>query len=41
VDYTQSLLIFGVIGVGAIATSSLLLWLDRKRHYGLESPNIA
>ena len=41
VDYTHSLLIFGVIGVCAIATSSLLLWLDRKRHYGLESPNIA
>ncbi len=41
VDYTQSLLIFGVIGVGAIITSALLLWMDRKRHYGLESPNIS
>ena len=40
VDYTHSLLIFAVIGVGAIVTSSLLLWLDRKRHYGLEAPNI-
>ena len=40
VDYTHSLLIFGVIGVGAIITSSALLWLDRRRHYGLESPNI-
>ena len=40
VDYTDSLLIFGVIGVGAIVTSTLLLWMDRKRHYGLESPNI-
>ncbi len=40
VDYTHSLIIFGVIGVGAIITSSLLLWMDRKRHYGLESPNI-
>jgi len=41
VDYTHSLLIFGVIGVGAIITSSALLWLDRRRHYGLESPNIS
>ena len=41
VDYTQSLLIFGVIGVGAIITSALLLWMDCKRHYGLESPNIS
>ncbi|MBR7012977.1 MAG: MFS transporter [Muribaculaceae bacterium] len=41
VDYTQSLLIFGVIGVGAIINSALLLWTDRKRHYGLESPNIS
>ena len=41
VDYTHSLIIFGIIGVGAIVTSSLLLWMDRKRHYGLESPNIS
>ena len=41
VDYTHSLIIFGIIGVGAIVTSALLLWMDRKRHYGLESPNIA
>ena len=41
VDYTNSLIIFAIIGVGAIVTASLLLWLDRKRHYGLESPNIA
>lgn len=41
VDYTHSLLIFGVIGLGAIVTASLLLWLDRKRHYGLEDPNIS
>ena len=41
VDYTHSLIIFGIIGLGAIATSSLLLWMDRKRHYGLESPNIS
>ncbi len=41
VDYTHSLIIFGVIGVGAIITSTLLLWMDRKRHYGLESPNIS
>jgi MFS family permease len=41
VDYTLSLIIFGVIGVCAIVTATLLLWMDRKRHYGLESPNIA
>ena len=41
VDYTHSLIIFGVIGVCAIVTATLLLWMDRKRHYGLESPNIA
>ena len=41
VDYTHSLLIFAVIGVGAIVTSTLLLWMDRKRHYGLEDPNIS
>ena len=40
VDYTNSLIIFAIIGVGAIVTSSLLLWMDRKRHYGLEDPNI-
>ena len=40
VDYTNSLIIFAIIGVGAIVTASLLLWLDRKRHYGLEDPNI-
>ena len=41
VDYTLSLIIFGVIGVCAIVTATLLLLMDRKRHYGLESPNIA
>ena len=40
VDYTYSLIIFAIIGVGAIVTASLLLWMDRKRHYGLEDPNI-
>jgi hypothetical protein len=40
VDYTHSLVIFGIIGVGAIIASTLLLWMDRKRHYGLEVPNI-
>ena len=40
VDYTHSLIIFGIIGIGAIITSTLLLWLDHKRHYGLEQPNI-
>ena len=41
VDYTHSLVIFAIIGLGAIVTSSLLLWMDRKRHYGLEDPNIS
>lgn len=41
VDYTHSLIIFAIIGVGAIVTASLLLWMDRKRHYGLEDPNIS
>ena len=40
VDYTRSLIIFAVIGIGAIITAALLLWMDRKRHYGLEDPNI-
>lgn len=40
VDYTHTLIIFAIIGVGAIITASLLLWLDRRRHYGLEQPNI-
>ena len=40
VDYTRSLVIFAIIGVGAIVTAAALLWLDRRRHYGLEKPNI-
>jgi predicted MFS family arabinose efflux permease len=40
VDYTHSLVIFGIIGVGAIVTATALLWMDHKRHYGLEDPNI-
>ena len=40
VDYTRSLIIFAVIGVAAIVTATLLLLMDRKRHYGLEDPNI-
>ena len=41
VDYTHSLIIFAVIGLGAIITAALLLWMDHKRHYGLEAPNIS
>ena len=41
VDYTYSLIIFAIIGLGAIVTASLLLWMDRKRHYGLEDPHIS
>ena len=40
VDYTHSLVIFGIIGICAIATATALLWMDRRRHYGLEDPNI-
>ena len=40
VDYTHSLIIFAIIGVCAIVTAVLLLWMDHKRHYGLEDPNI-
>ena len=40
VDYTMSLIIFAIIGVCAIITATALLWLDRRRHYGLEDPNI-
>ena len=40
VDYTRSVVIFAIIGVGAIVTAAALLWLDRRRHYGLEKPNI-
>ena len=40
VDYTHSLVIFGIIGVCAIVTATALLWMDRRRHYGLEDPNI-
>ena len=41
VDYTHSLIIFAFIGVGAIVTAAALLWLDRRRQYGLEKPNIS
>jgi MFS family permease len=41
VDYTRSLIIFAFIGVCAIVTAGLLLWMDRRRHYGLEKPNIS
>jgi len=40
VDYTMSLVIFAIIGMCAILTAAALLWLDRRRHYGLEDPNI-
>lgn len=41
VDYTHSLVIFAIIGLGAIITAAALLWLDRRRQYGLEKPNIS
>jgi len=40
VDYTMALWIFAAIGMAAIVTAALLLLLDRRRHYGLEAPNL-
>lgn len=40
VDYTRSLLIFAIVGVAAIVTATALLVMDKRRHYGLEKPNI-
>jgi len=40
VDYTAALWIFSAIGVASIIVALLLLWIDHRRHYGLETPNI-
>ena len=39
-DYTQAMLIFTIIGALAIVVAILVLILDRRKHYGLETPNI-
>lgn len=41
VDYTQAMWIFTGIGVAAIIVSVMLLWIDRRKHYGLQDANIA
>lgn len=38
--YTTSMLIFGFTALGAAVTAIAMLYVDRKRHYGLQLPNI-
>lgn len=38
--YTTSMLIFGFTALGAAITAVAMLYVDRKRHYGLQLPNI-
>ncbi len=38
--YTTSMLIFGFTALGAAVTAVAMLYVDRKRHYGLQLPNI-
>lgn len=40
VDYTRAMWIFTAIGVAGIMISVLLLVADRRKHYGLEQPNV-
>lgn len=40
VDYTAAMWVFSVIGAMAIVVSAFLLVLDKKYHYGLQSPNV-
>lgn len=39
--YTTSMLIFGFTALGAALTAIAMLYVDRKKHYGLQLPNIA
>ena len=39
-DYTQAMWIFATIGALAIVVATLLLIQDRRKHYGLETPNV-
>lgn len=39
-DYTTSMWIFSAIGIAGIVVAVMLLFADRKHHYGLQSPNI-
>ena len=38
--YTTSMLIFGFTALGATLTAIAMLYIDRKKHYGLQLPNI-
>ena len=38
--YTTSMLIFGFTALGAALTAIAMLYVDRKKHYGLQLPNI-
>ena len=40
-SYTTSMLIFGFTALGAALTAIAMLYVDRKKHYGLQLPNIA
>ncbi len=40
VNYTQAMWIFAGIGLAAIVVSIMLLWIDRRKHYGLQEANI-
>ena len=39
-SYTTSMLIFGFTALGAVLTAIAMLVTDRKKHYGLQLPNI-
>ena len=39
-DFTVSMFIFIGFGIASIILSSILLWADKKEHYGLEEANI-
>ena len=39
-SYTTSMLIFGFTALGAAITAIAMLIVDRKKHYGLQLPNI-
>lgn len=40
INYTESMTIFAGFGVVAILISALLLFLDGKKGYGLQKPNV-
>jgi hypothetical protein len=38
--YTTSMIIFGCTALGAALVALAMLYVDRKKHYGLQLPNI-